>query len=251
VTVPPQIAVTRFAAFGDSITVGTDGQNTITTSFGGPLLFRNHAILYGSEYPTVLQQMLKSRYTTQACQIGVTNLGFAGEPAGELPPDYPGITALQRFQNEVIGKSYQSVLIMEGSNDTYFAYNAPSQSAQTAMLQAAAANIRKMVQLARGNGLRPYLATIPPQNRNACVPICRGYGHELVAPYNDLIRGVALTEGAPLVDVFQAFNGDLSLLSPDGLHPNAAGFERIADTFFNAVKNTIEVPATAPSACTN
>ncbi len=29
-------------------------------------------------------------------------------------------------------------------------------------------------------------------------PLCRGYGHELVAPYNDMIRSVAITEGAPV-----------------------------------------------------
>ena len=34
---------------------------------------------------------------------------------------------------------------------------------------------------------------------------------------------------------------NLSLLSVDGLHPNAAGFERIAQTFFTTLRGTLEV----------
>ena len=242
VTLPPQIAATRFAAFGDSITQGNDGQNLVTSTFNGRLLFHNNLVLFGSEYPTVLQQMLKSRYATQACVINVTNLGRQGEPASEAD-------SIRRFQNEVLGRGYQGVLIMEGSNDTYQAYYAGSPSASTALLHTAASNIRTMIQIARGAGLRPYLATLPPQNRNACIPICRGYGQDLVPEYNALIHGIAAAEGVPLVDVFAAFNGDLSLLAQDGLHPNASGFERIANTFFDAIKNTIELATPGPPAC--
>ncbi len=69
--------------------------------------------------------MLKNRYTTQACQIGVTNLGYAGEPAGDLPAGYNGITALQRFQNQVLGNGL-SVGADYGRQQRHgYAYNAP------------------------------------------------------------------------------------------------------------------------------
>jgi hypothetical protein len=50
-----------------------------------------------------------------------------------------------------------------------------------------------------------------------------------------------------LVDVYQAFNGNLALIGPDGLHPAADGYAKIADTFFTAIKSTLET-ASAGSA---
>jgi lysophospholipase L1-like esterase len=63
-----------------------------------------------------------------------------------------------------------------------------------------------------------------------------------VNEWNDRVRAIAAAQQATLVDVHVAFNNDLTLLSPDGLHPNERGFERIADTFFQALRDTLEVP---------
>ena len=50
-------------------------------------------------------------------------------------------------------------------------------------------------------------------------------------------RAVAREEGAVLVDLEQAFlaAGDLSCLYTDSLHPNDAGYEVMAETFFDFV----------------
>jgi len=47
------------------------------------------------------------------------------------------------------------------------------------------------------------------------------------------------TKDRPLI------TGDFSLLGSDGLHPNAAGYQRIADTFFGVIKQTLELPPTS------
>ena len=52
-----------------------------------------------------------------------------------------------------------------------------------------------------------------------------------------------MSENVPLVDVYQGFNGNLGLLGPDGLHPSAEGCVKIADLFFSAIKQTLEVPS--------
>jgi lysophospholipase L1-like esterase len=62
---------------------------------------------------------------------------------------------------------------------------------------------------------------------------------------NAEIRTLATAEGVPLVDVFDAFNGDLSLLGADGLHPNAEGFARIASKFYDVIRERLEVTQTA------
>jgi hypothetical protein len=46
-------------------------------------------------------------------------------------------------------------------------------------------------------------------------------------------------------------NGDVnSYIGPDGLHPTAAGYEKIADTFFTAIEQTLEIKPTMTSSRT-
>ena len=58
-----------------------------------------------------------------------------------------------------------------------------------------------------------------------------------MAPLNDQIRTLAFQEGITLVDINQAFGANLSLLSADGLHPNASGYALIAETFFQTLRD--------------
>ena len=128
---------------------------------------------------------------------------------------------------------------MEGANDL-----APTMS-----LPAVAAGLGRMIDNARSRGLKVYLATIPPENASSpCMPQCRGGNAGLVPPFNDQVRALAASKGIPLVDVFQAFNGDvITLIGPDGLHPSEAGYHLIADTFFSAIKQTLEVSPPTPT----
>ena len=222
---PPVIQVTRFVAFGDSITAGEDGTATQTVGLSD----LNPIILIGREYPTVLQTSLRARYTTQTGSLAVANAGLPGEMTGAAD-------TLTRFTRDVLRSSAQSLLLMEGANDLFDAY-----FGNTTAIPLAISNLQTMIRQAKGAGLRVYLATLPPQNpTGACVPVCRGIAAGLVPGFNDKLRALAVAEGVTLVDVYREFDGDLSLLSTDGLHPNALGFERIATAFFTAVKSTLE-----------
>jgi hypothetical protein len=68
---------------------------------------------------------------------------------------------------------------------------------------------------------------------------------------NDRIRTLAPQEGAVLVDVYRDFNGDVDrLIGSDGLHPSAAGYQRMAESFVAAIRTKLEVvppPATVGS----
>ena len=227
---PARIRLTKFVAFGDSITYGEDGQNSLTSEVGGRLTFLRSVVLFGREYPTVLRGALVGRYPLQTDAISVTNQGNPGERAGDS-------ATLTRFSTTIAAT--QVVLLMQGSNDLYDAYTDGSQASEAALV-----NLQKMVRSAKVAGVVPYLATVPPMNPNACTPRCRGFAANLVSPFDDRVRLLAASEGVTLVDVYKAFNGDLTLLSVDGLHPNASGYERIADTFFQAIKATLELPTT-------
>jgi lysophospholipase L1-like esterase len=109
---PPKIQLTKFAAFGDSITAGEDGSDPSLTfqpnRLGEPSF--PSVILFGREYPTVLQQMLAARYTTQ--QIVVANAGKPQERAAASD-------TLARFTAVASSRLYEVILLMEGTNDIY------------------------------------------------------------------------------------------------------------------------------------
>jgi lysophospholipase L1-like esterase len=229
---PPKLAVTRFFAFGDSITRGEDGSNALTAPASR---FYPRVILPDAlTYPGLLMQSLVARYTTQSPIV--TNQGLPSEGASDAG-------TIGRFTTFSSNGQYDGALIMEGANDLYKARNGTGNA--NAVMDLAIAGLRTMVLDAKSRNIRPFLATIPPMD-----PLgFRGmvYGHEYVAGFNDRIRQVASLENVPLVDVYQAFGGNLALLSADGVHPNPGGYQRIADTFFTAIKTTAEIAVPAPS----
>jgi lysophospholipase L1-like esterase len=225
VLTPPKLSTTSFLSFGDSITAGEDGQNSVAPS-ASVMSSRFHPVVlfpFALRYPQELQQLLAGRYRTQAPTVD--NQGAPGEAASDP-------NALRRFVSLTSSRKYSVVLIMEGTNDLY--------DRDDRIVPFAIDGLRSMIHDAKGKGIRPYLATIPPMNPSACVPVCRGLPWSLVSGFNDSVRTLATSEGVSLVDVYQAFGGNLSLLGPDGLHPAAEGYTRIADTFFTAIKQTLE-----------
>lgn len=229
VTSPPKLAVTRFLAYGDSMTWGEDGQVTfarlgfVGTGMNGP----HFQLAFPNTYPGALQILLSARYTAQT--PAVRNDGVPGEQATDP-------AAFARFSRDVTGGSYDVVLLMEGVNDL-------SGSDQSKVAGAAGA-LQVMVQTVKNQGLRVFLATIPPENPNASGPFNRSGNAPSVVPLNNAIRLIAATAQIPLVDVYTAFGGDLSLLSDDGLHPNAQGYQRIAETFLTTIRQNLEVAPT-------
>lgn len=222
---PPRVRLTRFLAFGDSITAGEDG-NTTLTSFNLEHFFRVNyptVILRGREYPTVLQGLLGARYTTQ--QPNVRNEGVPGE--------YAAATAtLNRFIGLVASRAYDAVLLMEGANDICCGTGGNPMGVVPTI-----GNFRRMIAEARSRGVRVFLATLPPANPSGLRGSVR---YQVVPILNAEIRTLATAEGVPLVDVFDAFGGDFSLLSIDGLHPNADGFARIASRFYDVIRQDLE-----------
>jgi lysophospholipase L1-like esterase len=128
---------------------------------------------------------------------------------------------------------------MEGSNDLRLA------TRDSTVLERAGVRLRQMVGDAKSRRIRTFLATIPPMDPSGS----RGslYGADLVPGFNDRIRSIAAAEGVTPVDVYQAFGGNLALLSADGVHPNPEGYKTIAGAFADAIKSTLEITTPASS----
>lgn len=220
---PPKIALTTFLAFGDSITAGEDGRS----SFDAGRFHRAVLLPVSQTYPGVLERSLRSRYVAQTPTVD--NAGKKGEAVQDAE-------TFPRFASLMSSAKYSAVLIMEGSNDLF--------EHDSLVIPPAIDKLRQMILDAKRHGVRPYLATIPPMNPAGS----RGgeYSWFLVPDFNNSVRALAASEAVTLVDVNQAFGSNFTLLSEDGLHPSVAGYATIAETFFAAIRSTIEV-VTPPS----
>jgi lysophospholipase L1-like esterase len=221
VIAPPRLSATKFIAFGDSMTAGEIVSENITAGF------RVMRIDTAKSYPSDLLTSLTGRYTAQTNDIIVSNFGKQGEAA---------VDGASRLSGALAIGSFQALLLMEGVNDF------PETSRPLAAM-------RQMVQTGNSRGLRVFLATLPPENPFGTCPPNHGGNWAFVVPYNDGLRSIAASQNAVLVDVYSAFNGDTTtLVDCDGLHPTAAGYQRIAETFFKSIQQELEVRATAAPA---
>jgi lysophospholipase L1-like esterase len=211
VTGPPRLRRTRIMAFGDSL---TEGQTILSNDpydlFAPP----------ETAYPTVLRQLLSTRYTDQT--ITVFNRGRPGEQASR---------ALSRFIATFVADAPDIVVLMEGYNDVVQAGDDVTGIAN------AIAGITELAGEARRRGARVFICTLAP-SRPGRIAIQRS----ALDFINDRLRQVARNEGAVLVDVFSALLPDVNAnVTIDGLHLTPLGYRRVAEAVFAAIRDDLEI----------
>jgi lysophospholipase L1-like esterase len=227
VTRVPRVAVTNFLAFGDSITEGVFGDcagsvnpNVNVAAFAGLGLYQE-LLDVARSYPTKLQSMLSGRYTAQT--ITVKNAGKGGERADD---------AAARLASELSAARPGILLLQEGANNV--------NADDSAIFIAAA--LRELVKRGQSSGARVFIGTLLPQRSIASGScLSKAPNASKVAEINQAIRTMAAGEGATLIDLYGAFGGVPDpLIGPDGLHPYETGYEKIAATFFDAIRQQLE-----------
>ena len=210
----PRLRRTRFMAFGDSVTAG---EVTVpVTGFEWPTGGPRPVVLASASYPRVLNELLRQRYVAQS--VTVVNDGRTGDTAANAFP---------RFQNAMAINRPEAVLLLMGYNDVE----------SRASVEAASRSLERMAKEARGLGARVFVATLTPliQGRSRSQP------DALVRQLNSAIRSLAAGEGAVLVDLYQAALPTVDAwIGVDGLHPTEAGYARIADQFFAAIRADLD-----------
>lgn len=211
VAAPPRLRLTRIMAFGDSLTVGDTLLGTDPYAFVRPP---------GTDYPTVLGQLLSARYTDQT--ITVSNRGLVGEQA---------FRALPRFIATFAADTPDVVVLQEGYND----YQVSDTDAIG--IANAAAGIIELTREARRRGARAFICTLAP-GKPGRVQIRTS----VLEAINDRLRQIARIEGAVLVDLYSALLPDLNAnVSVDGLHLTPLGYRRVAETVFAAIRADLEI----------
>jgi lysophospholipase L1-like esterase len=225
------LSLTRFTSYGDSITEGKVTAGSVKPYAVDPCV--EPSSYRSTAYPALLQGKLAQRYPAQAQAITVRNHGCGGEKAADA-------WASGRFVNALTADSPQVLLLFEGANDL--------KGTDTTTITSAVDALKSMVQEARRRGITVFLATLLPQRTLSCG--CgdpyRATGPALVQPANDQIRALASSQGAILVDLYQALGGVPGpYIDTDGLHPTLQGHELIASTFFGSITSRLEISSTA------
>ncbi len=236
VTRVPRLSATRFVAFGDSLTEGFVQVCRTTTLTGLDAVLEDMAFLsrvselrppgYSAvSYPVKLQSALSARYAAQS--ITIINEGNGGETAALGALDLPRVLNTD---------TPQALLLLEGINDIH-----AGTPTQASAIPTVISSLRTMVQEGKRRGMTVFLATLLPERKGSCRSFDWDDNIEDVVAANTQIRSLATTEGVPLVDMYQAFSGQVStLLGADGLHPSEAGYQKMADLFYAAITQRLE-----------
>jgi lysophospholipase L1-like esterase len=225
---------------------------------------RSAGLLFAAAALALLPVVMTAMEATQTNRVRIVAMGdstTAGTPAFKSPREAPprgsgdetsqyaywlmkahpdwdvvnqGINAQRsdviaaRFDEDVIARKPAVVVIIAGVNDVY-----QGRPAQHVKDQLAA-----MYERAHGAGIRVVAGTIIPYNTATADQNARM--HDI----NDWIRAQARADpGVIYVDTRAAVaapgNPDMLASSPDGLHPDAAGYRRMADAIRPAVEQAI------------
>lgn len=214
----PVLGITKILAFGDSITEGVDSPPLALTAAEWTLPLSAGR---SQSYPFKLKALIEARYSGQT--FSVYNGGLAGRNAR---------ADVGRFSQALseAGRP-EVVLLMEGANDL----NSPLVVGEgvNARIRSTVDALEDMVRDATARGIPVMIATLPPQRPKSP----KGGAADLVPRFNDLVRTMAASKGAQLVDVGSL---PLALIGQDGLHPTEAGYARIAEIWFEAIKARFE-----------
>jgi lysophospholipase L1-like esterase len=215
--VGPFLLADTILAFGDSMTAGVSSVfcdlGICSTTVTG--------------YPQRLESLLRAQYPAQTALV--QGSGAPGECASANGCN--GAAGKDRLP-QVIAAAHDLVVILEGVNDT----NAISSDAFITDA------LRVMVQTAKNAGKTAILCGLLPVKPREDNGMYKA-DPARIASMNGRISALAAAEGVPFVNMVAAFGPAFQpLLSPDGLHPNNAGYQRMAEAIRDAVVTFYAIP---------
>lgn len=214
----------KFQTVGDSLTQGENGLPIQVTFIDTP-----------NAYPSKLGVLLNTAFPNQG--VVISNRGHGGDTIQTTLADLPGFLAADQPE---------AVLLLGGYNNLTGATCGFGHTIETPACDAAVEfvedTIRDAIRLIKRTSSVRYVfvSTLTPPG-----PVVAGATDRRIDPsaINDLsnrIRATAATEGAVVVDAFSAFVGHESeYTSTDGLHLAPAGYQKIADLFFEKILATV------------
>jgi lysophospholipase L1-like esterase len=144
----------------------------------------------------------------------IENRGISGDQASRM---------LGRLQADVIQLRPRNVVILAGTNDV--SKMVVAEQGDDAIIQEVSASVESLMKQTRAAGINTLVCSILPTNS---AYMRHGMRSWLRARINERIKAACAAQGCVYVDYASAMsdaNGDLRKdFSPDGVHPNAAGY---------------------------
>lgn len=223
---PLLISVTKYLAFGDSLTEGQNGR----AGFHG-----ERVVDVPNAYPTKLQASLNFEYPGQG--ITVPNYGVGGEAIDNK--------AIDRLQRSIVAEKPGAVLLLDGYNNLL--NPCPPAASNTSQCSQAitdvAFGIRDLIRTAKSPeyGVRyVFVSTMTPPGPYLGVPPDRRIANDAIVRANTAIVNMVRSEGVTLVDTYPRFIGhEAEYVDQDGLHLRPAGYQAVADSFLAVIKATV------------
>ncbi|HUW71900.1 MAG TPA: GDSL-type esterase/lipase family protein [Candidatus Humimicrobiaceae bacterium] len=169
-------------------------------------------------------------YMRSKSEIDVYNLGVSGNKT-------PGL--LKRFEAEIksrMEENLETVIIFAiGINDSYFLH---SKNENVTKFEDFKKNIENLIVLAQKFSSKVIFVGLTPVDETKTTPIPwdtnKSFKNENIKKYNEMIKSACEKENIYFIQIFDEWiKSDYKKLLEDGLHPNAAGHEKI----FEVVKD--------------
>jgi lysophospholipase L1-like esterase len=196
-------ATVRVLCFGDSFTSGTTHRDALP--------FASLSFVEG--YEPKLERLLKG---ASDARFALINSGVGAETTS---------AGLERLPEELRIHDPDLVLLWLGVVDVNTTAKVPFTLVRK--------NLEEMMHTIKSEGAQVVVGTYPPMNPDGF----RATSPENVPRLNDIIREEANAQRVPIAGHDRAFGGDLTLIGPDGLHPNENGYQLIAETWFEVIKD--------------
>ena len=154
--------------------------------------------------------------------LKIINSGIGGETSSE---------GVERLSSEIRLYDPDLVLLLEGIVDI---------NNQNPRFPLVRANLNEMMRRVLRTGKQVIIGTYPPLNPEGF----RIQGIDHVPRLNNVIRQEAKQLDVLIADHEKDWSGDMSRQGPDGLHPNDSGYEKMAETWLNSIKDLLQKMST-------
>lgn len=170
----------------------------------GDSLTSGHRLPKTESYPAELERRLRS----EGLPYTVVNHGVNGDTTAG------GVRRLA----DVLAEQPHILIVAFGANDGLRGVPVPQVRA----------NLEKIIETAQSRGARVLLVGME------ALPL---YGWQYTVDFHHIFPGLSKKYGVPLVPfMLNGVLGDPDMMSPDGVHPNAAGAKAIADNIWSELR---------------